>query len=88
MKSSNTKEPLFIYSSSATLESFLMLPFHIRIYPHDLTHLQHNSLSTQPCHIVQRRNTSISFFIVPNYTATISQHPNAIAASINISTIL
>jgi len=36
-------KPLFIYSSSATLKLSLMLQYTIGIFPHDLTHHQHNS---------------------------------------------
>jgi hypothetical protein len=48
-----------------------MLRCTIWISSHDLTHHQHISLSIQPRHIVRRRNTSVHFLIILNYTATI-----------------
>ena len=74
-KSSNDNNTLFIYSSSASLEPFPMLRCTIRISSHDLTHHQLDSLSIQPRHIIQCRNTTVPFVIVINYTATISLLP-------------
>jgi hypothetical protein len=71
-KPSNANNTLFIYTSSATLEAFLMLRCTIRLLSHDLTHHQSISLSTQPRHIVQHRNTSVHFLIILNYPATTS----------------
>ena len=72
--SSITNQPLFIYTSSGTLESFLMLWCNIWISSHDLTHHQHNSLSISPCQITPRCNTSDHFLIITQYTTTILPH--------------
>jgi len=42
-KFSNARQCLFIYNSFFTLESFLMLPCTIQIFPHDHTHQPYNS---------------------------------------------
>lgn len=42
-KPSNAKQPLWMYNSSASLESFLILQCNIWIFLHNLAHHQHNS---------------------------------------------
>jgi len=67
-KSSNTKQPLFIYNSSATLKLFAMLRYTIRILSHDLTHHQHNSYQynhATSSDVATPQTTFLSYQIMP-----------------------
>ena len=83
-KYSNANNTPSIYNSSATLEPFLRLQYTIWIISYDLTHNQHNSLSSHSCHIVQFLNTSHLFVIIQNYTATIRPHSWCLPTSLHL----
>jgi len=87
MKSSNAKQPLGIYNSSATLASFLMFLFTIWISSHDLTHHQSMSWSINQCHIARRRNSSDHILIILHYPASLWLHYHITSPSPNVSAI-
>jgi hypothetical protein len=79
-KSSNAKQPLFIYNSSATLEPFLMLRCTVGLFHFDQTHYQHTSYQcdrTTSTDVTTPQIASLLYSIImppSRHFLTLSQH--------------